>query len=239
MKALIIAAGSGKRIPKISSKIPKCLIKIGNKEIIKRQLQLMKDNNIKKIGMVVGFKSNKINIKNIEYFENTNYKNNDQLDSLFYAKKFFNDDIIVTFSDIIYENNMLKSLMKSKGKITINILKNWKKNYIKRFDHPHSQADKVMINKNKVIKIGKKISMKETNGEFIGMFKISKEFCKNFIKSYENIKKQNKNKKLQMNDLFQFMIKKKIDINYCSVKGKYIEIDTFNDFNLAQQMFKK
>ena len=35
------------------------------------------------------------------------------------------------------------------------------------------------------------------------------------------------------------MIKKKIDINYCSVKGKYIEIDTFNDFNLAQQMFKK
>ena len=50
-----------------------------------------------------GFKKKKINYKSITYYDNKNYKKNEQLDSLFYAKKFFDDDIIVCFSDIIYE----------------------------------------------------------------------------------------------------------------------------------------
>jgi len=35
MKAIIIAAGSGKRIPQFTKKKPKCLIKIKNKTLIR------------------------------------------------------------------------------------------------------------------------------------------------------------------------------------------------------------
>ena len=69
-----------------------------------------------------------INYKNIKYFYNRNYKKNEQLDSLFTAKKWFTDDLIVLFSDIIYEDSILNKIIKSKHDFTIVVQKNWKKN---------------------------------------------------------------------------------------------------------------
>ena len=59
MKAIIIAAGQGKRIPQITKKKPKCLIKINNKTIIKRQIDFFRDLKISKIAVVRGFMKKK------------------------------------------------------------------------------------------------------------------------------------------------------------------------------------
>lgn len=238
MKSLILAAGPGKRIPKFTKKIPKCLIKISNKPIILRQIELMKKNKLNKIAIIIGFKGNKINFKNIKYYKNSNYIKNDQLDSLFYAKNYFNDDILITFSDIIYDNSILKKIIKSKSLLTLAIDKNWKKKYSKRYDHPLSQADKVIIKKNKVIKIGKKIPIKKANGEFLGIFKVSKKICKTLINYYQQIKKEKKTNKLQIHDFFQYLINKNIIINPSYSEGRYMEIDTYNDFKIAKETFK-
>ena len=40
-------------------------------------------------------------------------------------------------------------------------------------------------------------------------------------------------------ETLNFLIKKNFKINACSVNGKYMEIDTYNDFKLAKKMFKK
>ena len=51
------------------------------------------------------------------------------MDSVMYAKKQLNDDIIILFSDIIYDEIYLKKLIKlnEKNHITIMCQKNWKK----------------------------------------------------------------------------------------------------------------
>tara|TARA_B110000444_G_C18674411_1_gene516774 strand:+ start:166 stop:882 length:717 start_codon:yes stop_codon:yes gene_type:complete len=238
MKSLILAAGSGKRIPKFTKKIPKCLIKVSNKPIILRQIELMNKNKLSKIAIVKGFKGNKINFKRIKYYKNSNYIKNDQLESLFYARKYFNDDVLITFSDIIYDENILKKIIKSKGPLTIAIEKNWIKRYSKRFDHPPSQADKVVIKNNKVVEIGKTVPIKKANGEFLGIFKVSKKMWKTLIKYYEIIKKEKKTDKLQIHDFFQYLINKKVNITPCYSKGRYMEIDTYNDFKIAEETFK-
>ena len=52
MKSIIIAAGSGRRIPEFSKLIPKSLIKINNKPLLKRQIQLITQCKIDKICIV-------------------------------------------------------------------------------------------------------------------------------------------------------------------------------------------
>ena len=52
MKTIIIAAGSGKRIPEFTKKIPKSLIKINKKSILKRQIDFMKNSKVKKISVI-------------------------------------------------------------------------------------------------------------------------------------------------------------------------------------------
>ena len=101
MKSIIIAAGLGKRIPEFSKNIPKSMIKINNKSILKRQIDFMRKSKISKIGIIKGFKSNMINFKNIKYFHNRNYKKNEQLDSLFTANRWFTDDLLISFSGFL------------------------------------------------------------------------------------------------------------------------------------------
>jgi choline kinase len=235
MKSLILAAGRGSRIPEISKTKPKCLIKIKGKTILGRQIHLMRKNNIAKIGIIRGFKKNKIKFKKIKYFYNKNYETNEQLDSLMTAKMFLNSDVIVTFSDIIYDEQILNSLIHNQYNFAVAVDLNWKKRYIDRTDHPHSQADKVFLRNGKVIEIGKKISLKKANAEFLGMFKISKSFCKIFLKQYNLFRK--KKTSLQIHHFIQYLIKKKITVNTCCVQGKYMEIDTFNDLQIARKIF--
>ena len=237
MKSIIIAAGLGTRIPEFSKKKPKSLIKINRKTLLKRQIDLMIKNKITEISIVKGFKANKINFKKIKYFYNKNYKKNEQLDSLFTAKKFLNDDVLITFSDIIYDDVILKKIIKSKHNFTIAIQKNWKKKYKKRFDHPISQADKVFIQNNKIKDIGKNLSNNKTNGEFLGIFKINKKVCNIFLEEYNKLKTAQKTNKFQIHDFFRYLIKKNINIEPTYISGKYMEIDTYNDFKLAKKMF--
>ena len=239
MKSLIIAAGKGSRLPEFTKDIPKCLIKINNKSLLKKQIDQMRKFKIKDIAIVKGYKSHKINFKNIKYFYNRNYKTNEQLDSLIIANKWFTDDLLISFSDIIYENSILKKMIKSKHDFTIAVQKNWKKKYKNRFDHPVSQADKVFIKNNKVSDIGKKISEKKTNGEFLGIFKLSKNMCKTFVKEYKLLNKNKKTNKLQIHNFFQYLIKKNFNIKPTYVDGKYMEIDTYNDFTIARKMFNE
>lgn len=239
MKSLIIAAGKGSRLPEFTKDIPKCLIKINNKSLLKKQIDQMRKFKIKEIAIVKGYKSHKINFKNIKYFYNRNYKTNEQLDSLIIANKWFTDDLLISFSDIIYENSILTKIIKSKHDFTIAVQKNWKKKYKNRFDHPVSQADKVFIKNNKVSDIGKKISEKKTNGEFLGIFKLSKNMCKTFVKEYKLLNKNKKTNKLQIHNFFQYLIKKNFNIKPTYVDGKYMEIDTYNDFTIARKMFNE
>ena len=143
MKSLILAAGRGSRIPEISKTKPKCLIKIKDKTILGRQIHLMRKNNITEIGIVRGFKKNKIKFKKIKYFYNRNYEKNEQLDSLMIAKIFLNSDVIVTFSDIVYDEQILNSLIHNQDNFSVAVDLNWKKRYVDRIDHSYSQADKV------------------------------------------------------------------------------------------------
>ncbi len=238
MKSLIMAAGPGSRIPQFTKSIPKCLIKIANKPLIIRQIEILKKNKINDIAIIRGYKKNKINFKNIKYFENKNFSNNDQLDSLFCALDYFNDDILITFSDIIYDSKILTKIIKSSGSFILAVEKNWKTRYAKRYDHPTSQADKVVIKRNKVLEVGKKIPINKANGEFLGIFKISKNMCKNLGTYYKKIKKKQKTNKLQMHDFFNFLIKCNINIMPCYIKGRYMEIDTYNDYEIARNIFK-
>ena len=58
MIGIILAAGRGKRISKAISNKPKWSIKIKEKMLIEHQIKILEDNNIKKIIIIGGYKSN-------------------------------------------------------------------------------------------------------------------------------------------------------------------------------------
>ena len=106
---IILAAGKGSRLYPLTKNIPKCLIKFRGKSILDYQLENCKKMNIKKIFLVSGHKSNKINRKNITKIKNEKYDSTNMVYSLFKLKKLFNgsEDLIISYGDIIYKDKIL------------------------------------------------------------------------------------------------------------------------------------
>ena len=247
MRAIIIAAGLGSRLKPYTNNLPKILVKIGKTNILESQLKVFKSLNIRDINLIVGHKKEQFETKKIKYFFNKEYKKNNILESLFYARSKMNKTCLISYSDIIFKRKIVKKLISSKSDISILVDTDWKKNYKGRTMHPISQAENVIFDKKNCLKkAGKNLSSKQSKGEFIGMLKISTKGCRLF-KKYFNIAKlkfRNKKfynaksiKKAYLTDFFNFLIEHKITIKCINIKRNWMEIDTKQDLKKAENFF--
>ena len=119
MKAIIIAAGSGKRISKNVKNVPKSMVLVNGKPIIKYQISVLKQIGIDDIIVITGPHSEKFLLENIFYINDQKYSEHDILGSLMEAKKFLKNDVLILYSDIIFEKSIVQQILKSKGDISI------------------------------------------------------------------------------------------------------------------------
>ena len=249
-KALIIAAGLGSRLKKHTENLPKCMLDFGGKTLLQRQLDTYKKNKISDISLIKGYKKEKINYKGIKYFENNDYKNNNILNSLFYAEKIINGNIIISYSDILFDPSVVERTLKSDHDISVVVDIDWRGYYVGRKDHPISEAENVIFNSNnEVEKIGKiNTGNEEVHGEFIGMIKLSNRGTEIFKEHFHRLKKIYWNKPFQrakifqkayLSDFIQELVDIGIKVHCVIIESGWKEIDTVEDYKKALVGFKK
>ena len=247
MKVIIIAAGSATRLGKLTEKKPKGLLEINGKSILVRQIELFKKNNIHDIFIITG-PHKEFGISGVSYVKDDNYQNHDVLGSLMAAKNFLNGKVMTSYSDILFDEDILKQMLDFNGDIGIPVDLNWEQNYANRTQHPKSQADNVLIKDKRILEIKKNISScnsDETIGEFLGPVVFSQNGSKIFVEKYEELEKIHQGnfhiapslKKAYLTDMIQELIDNNIKIEPIIVNGKWCEIDTYEDFKNAQTLF--
>ena len=250
MKAIFIAAGEGSRLENLTKDLPKPLVEINGKSIIERQIELLRKNNVNDIIVVTGYKKEKFTFKNIKYIHNPNFREQEQTGSLMVARSEIVGDILIMFGDILFEETILQQMLNSKCDIVIAIDKNWEKSYEERPDNPKSEADKVLIKDDKAIQISaKNIGMNNNDnyiGELLGLMKLSPKGSKILIEQYEKLENSHVGKfhdapsfkKAKFVDILQELLSLGIIITPVSIIGKWCEIDTKHDLEIAKKMFK-
>jgi|TARA_B110000495_G_scaffold49438_1_gene41376 choline kinase len=247
MKVIIIAAGSATRLGKLSEKKPKCLLEINGKSILQRQIELFKKYGIDDIIIITG-PHKKFGIDNVTYVEDLNYPDHDVLGSLMAAESFLNGKVLTCYSDILFDEEILKQILNFNGQIGIPIDLDWEKNYIDRIKHPKSEADNVILNQKTILKIKKNISFCNSNeviGEFLGPVIFSENGSKIFVETYKKLRNTHNGnfhnssslKKAYLTDMIQELIDNDIKIDPIIISGKWCEIDTVEDFEKAELLF--
>ena len=249
-KALIIAAGLGSRLKKHTENLPKCMLDFGGKTLLQRQLDSYKKNGINDISLIRGYKKEKINYKGIKYFENNDYKNNNILNSIFYAEKIINGNIIISYSDILFDSSVVERTLSSDHDVSVVVDIDWRGYYVGRKDHPISEAENVIFNSNnEVEKIGKiNTGNEEVHGEFIGMIKLSDRGTEIFKEHFHRLKKIYWNKPFQrakifqkayLTDLIQELVDIGVKVHCVIIESGWKEIDTVEDYKKALVAFNK
>lgn len=247
MKAIIIAAGPSSRLLPITNEKPKCLLEVGGKTIMQRQLETLRECGIDNIVVVRGYKGGMISFPDLRYYENEEYLNNNILRSLLYAESEMDDEFVFSYSDIIYEKTIVQKLLRSEADISLVIDVDWTSHYYKRYLHPIEEAELVMVEKDKLTKIGKRIvAPDKAHGEFIGLAKFTKKGGQILKANYRRAASQYYNRPFQqaaslekayLTDMIQELIDMGYVINNVDIKGEWMEIDTPEDLQKARMRF--
>lgn len=128
MKALILNSGMGTRMGVLASEHPKCMTEISpNETILSRQLKQLVDIGIENVVITTGrfdgeliryCKSLALPIR-IEFVKNPEYETTNYIYSIYCAKEYLDDDILLMHGDLVFENEVLDQIMSSENSCMI------------------------------------------------------------------------------------------------------------------------
>jgi choline kinase len=239
MKAIILAAGVGSRIRPLTDNCPKSLLKVGGNTILEMMLSHIQDCGISEVVFVLGYLREQI----IEYVKtnfadlNANFVTNERYAetntgfSLMLAMNEIKGSDFVKFdADVVFDKDILKKLIQCEYDNCLCIDKNI---------NLDAEEIKVTIDdQNRVVKASKTVNPKEAVGESIGIEKISSGTAKHLLAELTEMMEDKQNYQEYYEAAYEKLIAKGIPFNTLDITGlKWTEIDTKEDFALAEKIF--
>lgn len=242
MKAIILAAGQGTRLKKYTENLPKGMLEFQGKTIIERQIEQYKECGIDKIIVVRGFAADKIQYEGITYYQNEDYANTNMVESLLAAKEEFDDDIIVSYSDILFEKKLLIGMIDADVDFGVSVDDNWKEYWFKRYGKVDFDTESLSIDSNdNIVELGLEApALEKIDARYIGLLKFSKEGLKKIVaimdeahEKFEDKPWQQSGKtvkKAYMTDLLNALIEAGEDVKAIHFNNGWVEFDTNEDY---------
>ncbi len=233
MKAIILAAGVGRRLSPVTDTTPKCLIRVAGATILGRMLDSLIAAGTNDICLVVGHLKDKIKLvigqnykgAEVRYIPNPDYERGSVL-SVWAARNYFDDDILLMDSDVIFERAILEKLAGSKNENCFLIDKNYTES---------GEEMKIAALKKKVVQIARGISREHDEiGEGIGFLKLSAKYRKEFLDVFKSAVARDKDCDYE-NALDELV--KRIPVGFEDITGlRWTEIDFEADIEKAKAL---
>lgn len=248
MKALILAGGLGTRLGKYTKDIPKCMLEFEGKTLLEWQIDTLKKSGIEDIVVIRKHFADKINIPHVRYIDETDYSTH-MVVGLFQARSEFNDDILLTYGDILFELKVVLEAAESDADIGIVADIDWKEYWTERYGNWKEDSESFVIGKDgKVESLGIPLpSVEKMHARYVGMIKFSKNILEKIESIYDKANKafwekpwysSKSFKKAYMTDFLQALIDNGLDVRAIKIQRGWLEFDTEKDYELANEWLK-
>ncbi len=243
MQALILAAGMGKRLGKLTDSDTKCMLTVNGDRLIDRALDAIDKAGINRLCIVIGYKGDRVrkhlgtrwgNIE-ISYIENKEYAKTNNIYSLLLASEFLEeDDTILLESDLIFDAELISKIVEnpSENVVLVDKFESWMDGTVISFN------DKGVVDRF-ISKVDQSEIDLKNFYKTVNIYKFSSKFSKNvyvpFLESYC--------KSVGLNEYYESVLSTianlKLDNLYALEVGDYLwqEIDDVIDHSNASTMF--
>lgn len=247
MKAVILAAGQGTRLKKYTENLPKGMLEFQGKTVIQQQIELYRRCGIEDITIVRGFAGEKIQYSGVNYYTNEDFANTNMVESLMAAKSEFDDDAIVSYSDIIFGEEMLRGMMAAPGDFSAAVDLDWQEYWQARYGRVDFDTESLVIDEEgNIVSLGlENPPVEQIDGRYVGLLK----FSRRGLRVIEGIMAEAYRldadapwqqsgkpvRKAYMTDLLQAVIEAGEQVRAERFHHGWIEFDTNEDYETACQ----
>ena len=244
MKAIILAAGKGERLMPLTSDKPKSLLELKNGiTLLESQLINIYKSGIKKVIVVTGYQTEKIESKvefysdkyniDIKIIYNPFFDISNNLISLWQARHEMASDFIIINGDDIFKESVLSGLIKYDKNEIITMVIDRKKKY-------DLDDMKLIIKNEKILRVSKNIPLDVANGESIGMIRVTGKARSIVVSTMEKMVRNKKYMDVFYLEMIQKLINKGIPVGSYEISSKdWAEIDFHPDLEDINKMVSR
>ena len=243
MRVIILAAGKGERLMPLTNNTPKSLLELANgTSVLESQLLSIHAAGIRDVAIVTGYLTEQIEAKINKYSQEYNiefqivynpfYDVSNNLISLWQAKHYMNEDLIIINGDDIFKDSVIKGLINHDKSQQLCMVIDRKETY-----DPDDM--KLIIEKDRVLRIGKQIPENKANGESIGMIRLIGDGKEWVVKTMERMVRKKENLNVFYLEIFQELINQGTMMEYYEVDADdWAEIDFHPDLeDIRKEIF--
>jgi choline kinase len=247
MRAIIVAAGMGRRLSPYTDDRPKCLVEIRGRTILARQIEAYRQAGVDEIAVVRGYRAEMIDLPGLRFFENPDFRTNNILASLFRAEEAMEGGFLFSYSDIVFRPEVTARLAASTDDYALVVDRRWDEAYHGRDLHPISEAELAHVEDGRVRALGKRVVPAEkAHGEFIGHARFSARAVERMRAEYRRLERSlgpaapfgtaARFEVAYLTDLLNHLIAAGETMRPVDIHGGWREIDTTQDYQRAQEI---
>ena len=197
------------------------------------------------ITVVTGYRSETIESAGFKTIVNDEFASSNMVYSLFHAKEIMagDDDLIITYGDIVYEARVLQVLLASNAPISVVVDVEWRHYWSLRMEDPLVDVETMKINDQGFITdLGKRPDgYDDIQGQFIGLIKVNRDRLVNLKDLYEGMNPDiiydgQSYRQMYMTSFIQHAINQSWPVKAVLVSNGWLEVDTVADLELYQKM---
>jgi len=241
MHAVVLAAGRGSRMGALAENRPKCLVELGHKPLIRRQIGALRGGGVSTIGVVRGYLGNMLNVEDVTYFENPRWAETNMVISLMAAEPWLrSNSVVISYADIFYGRDVVRDLAASSGDLVVAYDRNWRSLWSRRFVDPLSDAETFRTDaRGNLIEIGRRTTqIDDIEGQYMGLLKFTPRAWSAVEAVLEAVDARARDT-MDMTTLLRALLDSGFPIKTVGISGQWGEIDSSGDLELYEKMIRE
>lgn len=255
-RAILIAAGRGRRLGEHTAEIPKCMVPVGDRPILGWVWAALEAAGVDELVVIRGYKGDVLEtfvrglVPNVTFVDNPAWQTNNVLLSMACARKFLDRPTYLTYSDIIFTPAVAAAAAASSAEIGLVIDRQFKSIYEGRTEHPLEEGEvSDLMPDGSVARVGKKaLPADEAVGEYIGLARLGERGVATVANTLDQLQRQFAGREhdpfmraasfrnAYQTDLWQTLIDSGLRVDPIFIDGQWREIDTGQDLERARAL---
>ncbi len=257
-RAILIAAGRGKRLGAHTDEIPKCMVEVAGRPILGWVWRALERVGVEELVVIRGYRGDVLEsfvrslVPRAVFVDNLEWQSNNVLLSLACARAYPDQPTYLTYRDIVFTPAVAAAAARSPAEIGLVIDREFRTIYQGRTEHPLDEGEVSDLRPDgTVARVGKRaLPASDAVGEFIGLCRLGATGVETAARALDQLaarfaatpeapfQRAAHYRNAYLTDLWQELIDGGVRIDPILIAGQWREIDTGQDLDRARELLQ-